>query len=83
MIKKISLLLLIGFTSLTQAQEFYSSRENSFYWKNRKPFEGYWQQDVHYKIKAAIDEKTDIIDAEEELTQKDWTYFQAYNTHLP
>ena len=38
------------------------------YWKERKPFEGYWQQDVHYKIKANIDETTDIITGEEQLT---------------
>lgn len=41
----------------------YNSSANELYWKNRKPFEGYWQQDVMYNIKAKIDEKTDIIDA--------------------
>lgn len=46
----------------------YRGASNTYYWKNRKPVEGYWQQDVHYKIKAAIDDKTDIIDATEELT---------------
>ena len=46
----------------------YRSANNPYYWKNRKPFEGYWQQDVEYKIKANIDETTDIIDAEETLT---------------
>ena len=34
---------------------------NPLYWKNRKPYEGYWQQDVHYKMKAKIDVKTDQI----------------------
>ena len=38
------------------------------YWKNRKPYEGYWQQDVHYKIKASVDETTDIITGDEQLT---------------
>ncbi len=32
------------------------------------PHPGYWQQDVHYRIEANIDETTDIIDATEHLT---------------
>lgn len=32
------------------------------------PFEGYWQQDVHYEIKAKVDEKTLVIDGSEKLT---------------
>ncbi|MCH8319324.1 MAG: hypothetical protein IIA88_12690 [Bacteroidetes bacterium] len=35
----------------------------AYYWKKRLPHPGYWQQDVHYEIKAAIDDKKDIIDA--------------------
>lgn len=46
----------------------YRDASNPHYWKNRKPYEGYWQQDVAYKIKANIDDKTDIVDGEEELT---------------
>lgn len=46
----------------------YRSAENPYYWKNKKPFDGYWQQDVHYAIKAEIDEKTDIIDGMVTLT---------------
>src|ERR1043165_4919890 len=46
----------------------FQSKQNPLYWKNRKPFEGYWQQDVHYKIKATIDETTDIITGSEQLT---------------
>lgn len=46
----------------------YRSEQNPYYWKNKKPFDGYWQQDVHYQIKAAIDEKTDIIDGKVILT---------------
>ena len=46
----------------------FQSPENPFYWKNRLPHHGYWQQDVYYRIKANIDEKTDIIDATEILT---------------
>lgn len=41
----------------------FRSAQNPDYWKNRKPFEGYWQQDVDYKIKAKIDEQTDQIQA--------------------
>jgi hypothetical protein len=47
---------------------FYQSTDNIYYWKNRKPFEGYWQQDIYYNIKANIDEKTDMLTGEEELT---------------
>ncbi len=46
----------------------YRSNENPYYWKNRKPYESYWQQDIHYRIKANIDETTDIIEGEEQLT---------------
>lgn len=45
----------------------YQSPQNPHYWKNRPPFPGYWQQDTYYKIKAEIDERTDIISAEEQL----------------
>ncbi|GIV40859.1 MAG: hypothetical protein KatS3mg034_0169 [Vicingaceae bacterium] len=45
----------------------YPTRENPYYWKNRLPVPGYWQQDVHYIIDAYIDEKTDIITAKERL----------------
>ena len=46
----------------------YRSATNPLYWKNRKPYEGYWQQDVHYNIKAEINDSTDILTGEEELT---------------
>lgn len=46
----------------------YRNADNPQYWKNRKPYEGYWQQDVHYSIKADLDEKTDIISGKEQLT---------------
>jgi hypothetical protein len=45
----------------------YQNQDNPNYWKNKMPFEGYWQQDVHYTIKADINEKTDIISATETL----------------
>lgn len=40
----------------------YRSKDNPNYWKNRPPYPGYWQQDVHYTIKANVDERTGIID---------------------
>lgn len=46
----------------------YRSSTNPLYWKNRKPFEGYWQQDVHYNIKAQLNDSSDIITGSEELT---------------
>ncbi len=51
-----------------QKPNTFRSSDNPYYWKNRKPYDGYWQQDVHYKIKATLDEKTDILYGEEELT---------------
>ncbi|MGQ0828976.1 MAG: M1 family metallopeptidase [Bacteroidota bacterium] len=86
---KIITLVLIVFTFNALAQfpeNTYQSSTNKYYWKNRKPFEGYWQQDVHYKITAAIDIKTNIIDASEELTywnnspdELAFVYFHLYN----
>jgi aminopeptidase N len=58
--------LFCSFILLAQDNE-YRSVSNAYYWKNRKPFEGYWQQDVQYTIKASLDDKTDIVDGEEEL----------------
>lgn len=69
-----SLFLLLCLLTIKQtmiAQVFndnlYRNSENHIYWQNRKPFEGYWQQDVAYKINASVNEKTNIIDANEEL----------------
>src|SRR5690606_38701728 len=67
--KTILLLLFIANSFLLMAQDnFYRSKENPFYWGNRKPNAAYWQQDVHYKIKADISEKTDILSGEMEPT---------------
>ena len=46
----------------------FQSKDNALYWKNKMPYAGYWQQDVHYNIQANIDEKTDIIDGDMQLT---------------
>ena len=45
----------------------YRNADNPQYWKNRKPYEGYWQQDVYYNIIADLNENTDIITGRERL----------------
>lgn len=63
MIRYFILFLCFHFLFNSAAQSTgYRSAENPFYWKNKKPYEGYWQQDVQYKIKATIDDSTDIVD---------------------
>lgn len=64
----------------------YRSANNPLYWKNKLPYEGYWQQDVAYKINASLDDKTDIVDGEEELTywnnspdELNFVYFHLYS----
>jgi aminopeptidase N len=56
------------FASFQVPDNTFASPNNEHYWKNKKPYEGYWQQDTYYKIKANIDETTDIIDGEELVT---------------
>jgi aminopeptidase N len=55
------------------------------YWKNKLPFAGYWQQDVAYRIKANIDETTDIVSGEEQLTyfnnSPDTLYYVYFNLY--
>jgi hypothetical protein len=67
MYRKLTLLLTALVHLTLQAQE-YRSASNTYYWKNRKPYEGYWQQDVHYRIKASLNDSTDIIDGQQQLT---------------
>src|SRR5204863_7899843 len=64
---------------------FISSVCHGQYWKNHSPFEGYWQQDVHYTIKAELDDAIDIIDGNEQLTYTNnshdtltYVYFHLY-----
>lgn len=42
----------------------YRNADNPHYWKNRSPYEGYWQQDVHYLIKGRLDDERDVLDGE-------------------
>jgi hypothetical protein len=54
--------LFLSSSGLAQNQNTpYRSSENVHYWKNRKPHAAYWQQDISYKIKADINEETDVI----------------------
>ena len=48
----------------------YIAQENPYYWKRRKPFADYWQQDVHYKILANIVPEKDMIEGVETLTYR-------------
>lgn len=62
------LVLCISQRSFSQTEYIdYRSATNPLYWKNRMPYEGYWQQDVHYNIKAEINDSTDILSGSEEL----------------
>lgn len=63
----------------------YNPPENKLYWKNRKPHNAYWQQDVAYDIDARIDETTHQINASENLTYTNnapdtlhFVYFHLY-----
>jgi aminopeptidase N len=61
------LLSVIQFNSAAQQLTFhtpntYQSSSNKHYWKNNKPYEGYWQQDVHYKIQANINDTLNRIE---------------------
>ena len=95
--KLLCILMFFGF--LAQAQSpfnplstpnTYRQSDNPNYWQNKAPA-GYWQQDVHYSIKANIDETKDIIDASETLTYWNnspddltFVYFHLYqNAFIP
>ncbi len=63
----------------------FQSKQNPLYWNNRKQFEGYWQQDVHYKMKATLNDSTDIITGEEQLNyfnnSPDTLYYVYFNLY--
>lgn len=52
--------------TLAQTNEF-QSPQNPHYWKNKKPYQGYWQQDVHYTIQATLNDQDELINAQETL----------------
>ena len=64
---KVLITLLISFfsfqTSNAQTIKYnHRSPENPHYWSKNKPYEGYWQQDVHYKIDAILYDSLNLID---------------------
>ncbi len=85
-------LLLIYSASYAQiAESTYRSTDNPYCWKNRKPHEAYWQQDVDYHIKARIDDQKDILEGTLRLTYYNnspdtltYVYFHLYqNAFIP
>lgn len=48
----------------TRPPDTYARPDNPHYWRNRPPYPGYWQQDVHYTIQARLDDAKDRIDGE-------------------
>lgn len=40
----------------------FRSSDNPDYWKNRPPYAGYWQQDVHYNMEVRLDEQRDLAE---------------------
>jgi Peptidase family M1 domain len=63
----------------------YISPDNPFYWKKRKPFMDYWQQDVHYRILCNLQPDYNMIEGRETLTYRnnspdrlDVLYFNLY-----
>ena len=42
--------------------------QNPSYLKNKKPYEGYWQQDVYYKIQAYLNDTFEYIKGGERIT---------------
>ena len=46
----------------------YTNSDNPNYWKNKMPYQGYWQQDVHYSIQAELFDSIDVIHANQIIT---------------
>ena len=62
--------LLLLFTSILCLSGFsqdYSSGDNPYYWKKRKPHAAYWQQDVEYKLKVYLSDTNDVVWGNEKL----------------
>ena len=65
----------IAISALASAQRYdplrppntFRNADNPYYWKNRAPYGGYWQQDVHYTISARMDDERNVVHAEEKL----------------
>ncbi len=46
----------------------YRSAKNPHYWKNNPPHANYWQQDVHYRIQATLNDSAETIAGSLQLT---------------
>lgn len=46
----------------------YRSPSNPHYWRNKPPYPGYWQQDVHYVMDVRLDEERHAADGTVRLT---------------
>ena len=75
---------IIKYNPLSQPNT-YANFDNPNYWKNKKPYEGYWQQDVHYIINAEIIDSKNLIKAKQRLLytnnspdQLDHVFFHLY-----
>ncbi|MBT8326720.1 MAG: hypothetical protein KJP21_03290, partial [Bacteroidia bacterium] len=85
---RLSLILIFALSlqlAYGQTSNSYADAAGNDYWKNRKPEASYWQQDVHYKIEAIIDEKEELIQGKETLVYfnnspdtLDKVYFHLY-----
>ena len=64
----LSVLICFSQEAFTFPENDYRSPQNEYYWKNRSPEPGYWQQDVRYKIEARVDPVTATILGKESLT---------------
>lgn len=78
-------LILFSFSLLAQQNPRTSHRTQQLHWKQRKPFEGYWQQDLKYTIKAELDDQSNLIQGELKLEYQnnspdelDRLYFHLY-----
>ncbi|TAF73346.1 MAG: M1 family peptidase [Bacteroidetes bacterium] len=65
MLKTFLLLLPAFIFAQSQYTVPFRSAQNQYYWKNNKPYEGYWQQDVKYEIKAQVDDIENTVEATE------------------
>jgi len=71
--------------SATSPPNTFREKHNPFYWGNKKPYEGYWQQDVHYQMHVKVDIKEDNISGNQKLTywnnspfDIDYVFFHLY-----
>ena len=64
----VTVLLFIFKGSAQLSDNVYRNSSNKLYWQNRRPDAAYWQQDVHYRIFAKINEQDNLIEGGEELT---------------